>query len=311
MCADTIAITTFYRFLPLAPEPIAALKTRLEQVAEGANLRGLCLLSAEGINATVSASRSADLVCFKAVVQEALELHDLQFKDSSGKKHPFREFKVKVKNEIVTLGKPGFCPTLPHNDHITPKQWQADIRDPDTVVLDTRNAYEIKIGKFRRAVDLGLKEFNEFPQRVKSLNANKDQRILMYCTGGIRCEKAILEMRAQGFKNVAQLEGGILNYLKEFPEHDYQGECFVFDYRVAVDQNLQATSSYRLCPHCGQPGKTAITCCKCARQEVICEACFDQNQTHPTCSKNCAHHRAVNSGSRKPHLPELSKRHRR
>ena len=230
MSTDTIAITTFYRFLPLAPEPIAALKTRLEQLAECANLRGLCLLSAEGINATISATHSAELERMKTVVQEALKLNDLQFKDSSGKKHPFREFKVKVKNEIVTLGKPGFCPSQAQNSHLTPKQWQAEIRDPNTVVLDTRNTYEIKIGKFRSAVDLGLREFNEFPEQVKSLNATKDQRILMYCTGGIRCEKAILEMRAQGFNNVAQLEGGILNYLKEFPEQDYQGECFVFDF---------------------------------------------------------------------------------
>lgn len=211
---NEIAITSFYRFIPLTAEGIANLKLKLETIAEAEDLRGLCLVGQEGINATVSATSARGLTQLKSEVNRALRVNDLHFKDSLGSKHPFREFKVKIKNEIVSLGKPGVFPDRPRNAHLTPQEWHAALRDPDAVVLDTRNDYEVKIGKFRGAIDLQLKEFNEFPAQVAAAGLGKDQRVLMYCTGGIRCEKAILEMREQGYTNVAQLEGGILNYLQ-------------------------------------------------------------------------------------------------
>ena len=171
-----------------------------------------------------------------------------------------------------------------------------------------RNRYEIEIGKFQSAIDFGIDEFSEFPEKLSQSGLDKNAPVLMYCTGGIRCEKALIHMREQGYTDVAQLDGGILNYLKEIPESDFTGECFVFDYRVAVDTQLEPTKQYRLCPHCGQPAKTPLSCVQCGRAEVICTACHTQGQR--TCSKNCAHHASIQSSSSKAHLPELRKRHR-
>ncbi|NJL25760.1 MAG: hypothetical protein HC902_11680 [Calothrix sp. SM1_5_4] len=126
-----------------------------------------------------------------------------------------------------------------------------------------------------------------------------DKKVLIYCTGGIRCEKAILAMHELGYKNVHQLGGGILNYLKEYPKGEFEGECFVFDYRVAVDQNLQPTRRYQLCPHCGQPANTEVSCTQCEAKSVICHHCIEERSI-TTCSKNCAHHAKIGSGSRNP-----------
>jgi UPF0176 protein len=182
------------------------------------------------------------------------------------------------------------------------------MQNPEAVILDTRNDYEVEIGKFRGARDFALKEFSDFPRAVAESGIAKDAPVLMYCTGGIRCEKAILEMNAQGYKNVHQLDGGILNYLEKFPDQGFDGECFVFDYRVAVDQKLQPTQKYKLCPHCGQPADKPISCAKCGTEAVICRHCTGQSAV--TCSKNCAHHAAIGSTSKRAHKQELNKRHK-
>ena len=304
---DQVAITTFYRFLKLNEAEVDALKSRLESVAALEKVRGLCLVGREGINSTVSGPVNG-ILNFKAEVRSMLGLQDLAFKDSLAKKHPFLIFKVKVKDEIVSLGKPQLVPEKAVNHHLSPAEWQEAVQDPAALILDTRNDYEVELGKFRNAVDFRLREFNEFPVKLKSAGIEKDRRVLMYCTGGIRCEKAILEMHEQGFKNVAQLDGGILNYLKEYPAQEFEGDCFVFDYRVAVDQHLQPTAKYSLCPHCGQPALHPVTCVKCTREEVICSRCSGEGIV--TCSKNCAHHHAIGSTSQKVHLPELKKRTR-
>lgn len=304
---DQIAISTFYRFLPLSDEQVGDIKSRLENLAAREQVRGLCLVGREGINSTVSGPLEG-VERFKGEVCSALGTDSIVFKDSSAKKHPFLVFKVKVKDEIVSLGKPELVPSNPVNNHLTPREWHQAMQDPETVILDTRNDYEVDIGKFRGAVDFRLREFNEFPDKLKNSGIGKNTRVLMYCTGGIRCEKAILEAQNQGFKNVAQLDGGILNYLKEFPAQSYEGDCFVFDYRVAVNQNLEPAGKYKLCPHCGQPALQKITCVKCSREETICSRCVCEGQS--TCSKNCAHHHAIGSGSNKPHLSELKKRQR-
>jgi UPF0176 protein len=305
---DQVAISTFYRFLPLAQAKVEEIKIRLENLAGELEVRGLCLLGCEGINATVSGPAEG-IRGFQGHVRELLGTDEITFKDSVAKKHPFLVFKVKIKNEIVSLGKPQLVPATPVNHHLAPHEWHKAVQDPDALVLDTRNDYEVDLGKFRNAIDFRLKEFNEFPERLKQAGIEKDRRVLMYCTGGIRCEKAILEMHEQGYKNVAQLDGGILNYLKEFPEQEFEGDCFVFDYRVAVDQKLQPSEKYSLCPHCGQPARAPVTCVKCGREEVICPRCADAGVA--TCSKNCAHHHAIGSDSRKVHLAEIRKRSRK
>jgi UPF0176 protein len=320
-------VTTCYRFVPLLPEDVSTLKLELEAFASATGLLGLALVGPEGFNLTVAGSEDT-VAQFKSLLQDKvtsvakaqnLEAPEsdapgsfgLVFKDSTAPKAPFREFVVKVKKEIVTLGRPGLAPDSPHNAHLTPAEWNQALRDPDTVVIDTRNDYEVEIGKFKSAVDFKIKEFRDFPKAIAEANIPKDKQVLIYCTGGIRCEKAILDMREQGFAKIHQLEGGILNYLKEFPEGEFEGECFVFDYRVAVDQKLQPSQKFLLCPHCGQPAEKnqEITCSMCGTKAAICTHCRTDLAVH-TCSKNCAHHAAIGSDSRKAHTQELRKRHK-
>lgn len=305
--SKTIHISSFYRFTPLTQAAVLHLKDALEGISAHTGLRGLVLIGAEGINSTLSGTEAA-LAEAKALV--AREASVGNFKDSVANRHPFNYFRVKIKDEIVTMGQPGVVPPAEMNFHLSPEQWNEAMQDPDVVVLDTRNTYETDLGKFKGAVDLRISEFSEFPERVKAEAIPKDKKVLMYCTGGIRCEKAILAMHEQGYENVYQLQGGILEYLKEFPEQQFEGECFVFDYRVAVDQKLQPTSKYKLCPHCGQPALTKITCGKCAREEVICTTCFEEGGALISCSKNCAHHLEIGSGSTKGHQQEMAKRRR-
>jgi UPF0176 protein len=289
------AVTTFYRFTELSDEKLSDLSARFESFASERKLQGLCLLGHEGINATVSGPSEA-ITDFKMLVCEQLGIKDVFFKDSWSSKKPFPTFKVKIKDEIVTMRVANRTPASAFNSHMSPKDWHKALQDPETVVIDTRNDYEIEIGKFKSAIDFKLKEFGEFPERLKNSELDKNKRVLIYCTGGIRCEKASLEMQAQGFTNVHQLEGGILNYLSEFPEQEFTGECFVFDHRVAVDQKLNPTEKYSLCPHCGQPANQQTVCVQCHEPAILCSHCT-REQNLQTCSKNCEHHRQIGSRS--------------
>jgi UPF0176 protein len=324
----THSVLSAYRFVALKPEAVSRLQERLNAFAAERDLRGLCLLGAEGVNFTVSAGDPATAEAFKLLLRA--EIADLVFKEAPAAKHPFLTFKVKIRREIVTLGRPDLIPSPAQpSGHLTPREWNEALHQPETIVLDTRNDYEVAIGKFKTARDLGIKEFREFPDAVRAAGLDKNRKVLLYCTGGIRCEKAILEMRRQGFEDVHQLAGGILNYLKEYPDSEFDGECFVFDYRVAVDRQLRPSQRYRLCPHCGQPADLPIRCAQCDSEAVICRRCAGgagpladpvagpvaaSSAAHlaaplaPTCSKNCAHHLALGTASRKPHLQERRKR---
>src|SRR5207237_224916 len=149
------------------------------------------------------------------------EIGELDFKESRTAKHPFKRFKIDIREEIVTLKDKSAAPP-PRNNHLAPSEWQAVLdSDEDAVIIDVRNFYETEIVMFKGAHDMDLKKFSEFPSRLKDLNLPRDKKVLMYCTGGIRCEKAIIEMQRQGYQNVFQLEGGILRYLEEFPEGSF------------------------------------------------------------------------------------------
>ena len=293
-------ITAFYHFEDLAPERRRTLETALYAVAKATGLRGLCLLGSEGLNLTCSGDDAA-IAALKDLLARDFGAAAERAQDSRAERHPFRHFKVRRRVEIVTLGKPELVPRGPRVKHLSPAEWHRALND-DVTVLDTRNDYEVALGKFDGAIDLNTKEFREFPEKIRAANLPKDKPVLMYCTGGIRCEKAALEMEAQGFTDVRQLEGGILNYLKEYPEQNFAGDCFVFDYRVAVDQHLAPTTRYNLCPHCGQPASVPITCVQCGSPAEVCSTC------EATCSKNCAHHHRLGSASRRPHLGERAKR---
>lgn len=303
-----IQIVTFYKFIPIAEAQISQIAEQLEVWGLDLELRGLTILAPEGINATLSGTTEA-WESYKIKMEGLLGLKNVVYKPSQADFHPFHDFKVKVRPEIVTLKTPEHVPPADHHRHLSPAEWNKVLKnEDDVVVLDTRNDYETEIGKFKRAVDPKITEFNEFPEYLKQSGIDKNKKVLIYCTGGIRCEKAILEMERQGFNNVFQLEGGILNYLKEFPNDEYEGECFVFDYRVAVDQELNPTQQFKLCPHCGRPAAQPIDCIQCGRADVICNACYDQGPQLQTCSKNCSHHYRMGHKSRRLHADSHKKR---
>jgi UPF0176 protein len=254
-------VSTFYKFQKDAdPEKT---KLFLEDISKKLNVRGLIIIGTEGFNATVCAKNIENLENFKDAIRDYFKVADLFFKDSESVVCPFRRFKVKIRPEIVTLGDTTLVPFEldGKNNHLSPTEWNQVMKNDDPIIIDTRNWYETKIGTFKGAINPMTNKFTEFPKFLEKNNIPKDKKVLIFCTGGIRCEKGILEVQKQGYKNVYQLYGGILNYLKESPNDQFEGECFVFDHRVAVTQNLQPSTQYRLCPHCGQ-----------------------------TCSKNCAHH---------------------
>ena len=280
--AELFHITAFYKFLPLPAEQIPVLRAQLEQRGEELGMCGLTLVAPEGINGTVAGSESA-VTAYKTLLEEIAG--EITFKDSTAEFQPFRRWLVKEREEIVGLKNPDIVPGGPHR-HLSPQEWHRMLTEEDVLVLDTRNTYETELGVFQGAVDPKLSTFSEFPEWVENSGIPRDKPVLMYCTGGIRCEKALLVMEQQGYENVYQLDGGILNYLQQFPDGHFDGECFVFDHRTAVDKNLQPSQRYKLCPHCGDPGDIHIACPYCEKEAIVCHRC--QAKHDPICcSKNC------------------------
>lgn len=281
-------VTAYYRFLKL--DDVEFFKNQLETKAEEIGIKGLVIIGTEGFNSTVSAKTVETLNQWKQYICELFKVENVNFKDSESEKSPFRRFKVKVREEIVTTGIPGIMPPEGVNHHLTPAEWNKVLKEEkDWVMIDTRNWYEYKIGTFKGALNPDIEKFTEFPEYIEAQGIPKDKKMLIFCTGGIRCEKGILELQKQGYDNVYQLEGGILNYLKEFPNDQYEGECFVFDHRVAVDQNLQPSKKYGLCPHCGQPSTIDVECKRCDSHALICEHCIEIEYAKDTCSRDCAY----------------------
>lgn len=294
-----ITITSFYSFRHIPKESVPTYLETLQRVGEQLNLQGLILLSEEGFNLTVSGTESA-IQDFKRLFTETWQYTDILFKDSYWHKHPFKRYKVQLRKEIVTIGDPEMPVPAQNNSHLSPEKFHQALQEEGVVVLDTRNTYETNLGKFKNAQELDLKEFGEFPEKLQQASLPKDKKYLIYCTGGIRCEKAIEEMKKQGYESVYQLEGGILNYLEAYPNELYEGECFVFDHRVALDQNLQPTTQCGLCPHCGQPGTIKIECLRCDYPGWVCAPCAEV-EYNKTCSKNCAHHYKLRPKQKGPH----------
>lgn len=290
-------VSTFYFFTSL--QNLEKIETEIMTAGSAQNAVGLFILGEEGLNSTFATPSAEQTEKLKAWLQERFQRPNLFFKDSVSDIQPFPRLKVKIRPEIVTLGTPDLRPDNGHHRHLSPAEWDEVLtQDPNAVVLDTRNSYEYRIGTFKRALDPKIEQFTDFPEFVDRQNYDKDKKILIFCTGGIRCEKGILELERRGYQNVYQLEGGILNYLKERPYSQFEGECFVFDNRVAVDQELQASKAYKLCPHCGQPAKTPVQCIRCDSSAHICEDCQTKETIGQTCSKNCAHHERRSPGTK-------------
>lgn len=247
-----IVVVALYRFVAL--EDFHELREPLLEECTAAGTRGTLLLAHEGINGTIAGSRGAvDRVL--DYLRADPRLAALQHKESYDEEMPFHRMKVKLKREIVTMGVEGIDPRRVVGTYVQPQDWNALVDDPEVVLIDTRNDYEYAIGSFRGAVDPDLTTFREFPDYVKRhLDPKKQRKVAMFCTGGIRCEKASAYMLEQGFEEVYHLEGGILKYLEEVPaeESAWEGECFVFDNRVAVNQQLEK-GQYDQCYACRRP----------------------------------------------------------
>jgi UPF0176 protein len=248
----TQVIAAFYKFVTL--DDYRDRRQPLLNLCHHHHIKGTILLAAEGINGTISGTRSsidAILADLKADPQFA----DLAHKESIATKSPFDRLKVRLKQEIVTFGIPTIDPTNLVGTYVKPQDWNALIANPDVLVIDTRNQYEVEIGTFAGAIDPQTDSFTEFPAYVAArLDSQHHKQIAMFCTGGIRCEKATSYLLSQGFEHVYHLEGGILKYLAEIPaaQSQWEGECFVFDDRVAVTHGLE-TGTYQLCWGCGNP----------------------------------------------------------
>lgn len=234
-------ISAFYHFAPL--DDFAEMRAPLLRVAQEAGIRGSVLLAGEGVNGTIAGTQDG-VERVLAHLRADPRLAGLVEKASFAERLPFGRLKVRLKKEIVSLGVAGIDPRKAVGTYVAPEEWNALISDPDVVVLDTRNDYEIAFGSFEGAVSPDTRTFRSFPDWVRKARADGDGRkVAMFCTGGIRCEKASALLLSEGFGEVFHLEGGILNYLEKVPEAEslWQGECFVFDERVAVDHSLRPT----------------------------------------------------------------------
>ena len=247
----SVRVAALYRFARI--DNPAGVRDRLEAVASSVGVRGTLLIAEEGINGTI-AGPPAGVDAVLAAIRALPGCAALTPKYATAGAMPFHRLKVRVKAEIVTMGVAGID-ALDAGTHVAPADWNALIDDPDTVVIDTRNGYEVAVGSFAGAVDPATDSFREFPNWVRAHREElAGKRVAMFCTGGIRCEKATALMKAEGFPDVYHLDGGILRYLEEVPAADsrWQGECFVFDERVAVGHAL-APGSHVLCRGCRMP----------------------------------------------------------
>lgn len=267
-------VAALYKFAPLST--LSALKAKLESLCKDNAVCGTLLIAHEGINGTVAGNR-AGIDALMQYIRALPAMDGLEYKESFAYTQPFYRMKVRIKKEIVTIGLPRVNPNTVVGTYLNPEEWNALISDPDTIVLDTRNDYEVQIGTFKNAVNPNTKTFREFPDFAEqTLGAQKKKKIAMFCTGGIRCEKASSYMKQAGFEDVYHLKGGILQYLESIPAEQslWQGECFVFDQRVAVKHGLEL-GSYTLCPSCRMPVREDEKTSTKYIEGVACPACYD------------------------------------
>lgn len=244
-------IATFYHFNQV--DNLEDLQQALREYATPRHILGSILLAKEGINGTIAGTRTAIdemLARLRAIPGFAEMPHKESFLD----RPPFKRLKLLVKNEVVAMHEPALNPAETTGVHVSAAEWNQLLDDEDVIVIDTRNEYEIKIGTFKNAVNPHTRHFHQFRQYVeKELDPKQHKKVAMFCTGGVRCEKASAYMLAQGFETVYQLDGGILKYLETVAQEQsyWQGDCFVFDERIAVDHQLQPCD-YDVCEDCGQ-----------------------------------------------------------
>jgi len=295
----TIHVAALYRFVRL--EDFAALREPLMARMIDCGVRGTILLAREGLNGTI-AGRRDDVEALLDHLRRDTRLADLDCKWSTADTIPFGRSRVRLKREIVTMGVEGIDPNHVVGTYVDADRWNELVDDPGVLVIDTRNEYETAIGRFAGAVDPETDSFREFPRFVdEHLDPDKHRSVAMYCTGGIRCEKATALLKRRGFKNVYHLRGGILKYLESVPRERsrFQGDCFVFDERVAVDHDLNPTD-HVVCFGCGWP----VTCRQQAdpryRAGVHCPTCVDRLTDDQKRRFETRHQQMIASGKGSP-----------
>ena len=272
-------ITAFYHFTQ--NDNYQDLQKFILDFCQKNKIKGTILLASEGINGTISGSESSIHQFHHFIKNDSIfngKFEHLEHKESWSTHSPFYRMKVRLKKEIVALGVDGVSPTKKVGQYVTPDEWNKLIEDPDTVVIDTRNDYEFDIGTFKRAINPNTKSFREFPDFVdKNLSPKKHKKIAMFCTGGIRCEKSTSLMLEKGFDEVYHLQGGILKYLETIPKDEslWDGECFVFDQRVAVTHGLEE-GQYDQCYACRHPLSVDEVASTHYVKGISCPHCYDQ-----------------------------------
>ncbi|NLR70515.1 rhodanese-related sulfurtransferase [Novosphingobium sp. ERN07] len=274
-----ITVAALYRFAVIA-DP-AALRDALDALCKAQGIKGTLLVAREGINGTIAGSAQgiARVVDF---IRAQPDCADVDVKYSGTAEMPFYRMKVRIKREIVTMGEPDIDPRASVGTYVSPQDWNALIADPETIVIDTRNDYEVEVGTFERAIDPHTRTFRDFPawfraERERLLGEGKAPKVAMFCTGGIRCEKSTAFLKAEGVEEVFHLKGGILKYLEEVPPSQslWHGECFVFDERVAVGHGL-VQGSHVLCRACRRPVSEEGRKSHLYEDGVSCAACHHE-----------------------------------
>jgi len=274
-------VAAFYNFSSIIDHEILLIKEELTHLATKQEIKGTILLAYEGVNGTVCGTENA-IVQFIETLEKLLKVSEINVKYSWTEKQAFRRFKARKKKEIVTIGIKQVNPSKSVGKYIKAGEWNEFLEDPSNVVIDTRNEYEIKIGNFKGALNPHTSSFREFPAWVQKhlkplIEENPSLKIGMYCTGGIRCEKATSFLIEEGFSDVYHLEGGILKYLEDVSAEKslWNGECFVFDQRVSLDHDL-LPGSHRMCHACGLPISPEDLKKPTYIKGLQCEACVDK-----------------------------------
>jgi UPF0176 protein len=289
-------VAALYRFIELSDLP--TIQAQVKDVCAWHGIVGTILLAPEAINGTIAGENGklADVIDF---LDARFGIRSGELKYSSSEDRPFLKLKIRLKKEIITMRAPEANPAKAKGAYVAPEDWNALISDPDVLLLDTRNTYETAVGIFKGAVDPKIATFTAFKDFVKTLDPAKHKKVAMFCTGGIRCEKASSYMLAQGFEDVYHLKGGILKYLEVVSTDDslWQGDCYVFDRRVAVGHGL-AESDWAFCFGCGHPLAAEDRAHKAYEEGVSCARCIDSLDEQRAASLRMRHLHVTQTGKR-------------
>ena len=277
-----LKVVAFYKYADLK-DPEAFRKDHLE-FCKSLGIKGRILVAEEGINGSVSGTEG-QIERYKSHLSSIQEFKGIEFKEDECLMHPFNKIKIRVKPELVRFEQPVSYKNA--GKHLSPEEFLTMSQQEDTILLDARNSYESRVGKFKKAITLDIKTFREFPKVLELIKDKKDKKILMYCTGGIRCEKASALLKKEGFSDVYQLHGGILNFRKSPPNTIWEGKCFVFDKRLISEINDSKEKPITECDICGIPCDLYKNCRNkdCDKLSVICLDC--EKSLGGCCSKEC------------------------